>query len=306
MARLGSTDLDVFPLCLGGNVFGWTADETQTFAVLDAYAAAGGNFIDTADVYSSWVPGHTGGESETLIGRWLATRSDRDALVIATKVGYQRDLTRATILESAERSLERLATDRIDLYYAHHDDPNTPMEETLGAFGELIAAGRVRHIAASNFSAARLRQALDLAAREGLPAYVALQNEFNLVSRDYERDLVPLVAERGLASIPYYSLAAGFLTGKYRPGAPTVESPRAQGALARLDARGLAVLDALGEVAAAHHTNHAAVALAWLAAQPTVLAPIASARTVEQLEQLLAFPTLTLTPAELDTLSRAG
>jgi len=306
MAQLSSTDLDVSALCLGGNVFGWTADEAQTITVLDAYAAAGGNFIDTADSYSAWVPGNTGGESEALIGRWLATRSDRDSLVIATKVGHDRNLRRQAILDAAERSLKRLGTDHIDLYYAHNDDPDTPIEETLGAFGELIAAGKVRHIGASNFTPARLQEALDVAQREGLPRYVALQTEFNLVSRDYEHGLMPLVAARGLASIPYLGLAGGFLTGKYRPGGPPVASPRARGATARLDEHGVGALDTLGEIAAAHDTTHAAVALAWLAAQPTVLAPLASARTVEQLEQLLTFTTLTLTAGELDALSLAG
>jgi aryl-alcohol dehydrogenase-like predicted oxidoreductase len=306
VARVGSSDLDVFPLCLGGNVFGWTADEEASFAVLDAYAAAGGNFIDTADVYSSWVPGHTGGESETIIGRWLASRNNRDSMVVATKVGHNRDLRRQAILEGAKRSLERLQTDRIDLYYAHNDDPDTPLEEALGAFGELVAEGKVRYIGASNFTAERLSAGLDVAEREGLPAYVALQNEYNLVDRDYEQGPRQVVASRGLAVVPYSGLAAGFLTGKYRPNGAAVDSPRAQRAVARLDERGLAVLAALDEVAAAHHATQAAVALAWLLAQPTVVAPIASARTVAQLDELLAFTALSLSPRELEALSRAG
>ena len=306
MATLAGTDLDVYPLCLGGNVFGWTADEDESFAVLDAYAAAGGNFIDTADVYSAWVPGNAGGESETIIGRWLAARNNRDSMVVATKVGHGRDLRRQAILEGAERSLERLQTDHIDLYYAHNDDPDTPFEESLGAFGELIREGKVRYLGGSNLTAERLGEALDVAGREGLPAFVALQNEYNLVNREYERGPRQVVAGRGLASVPYRGLAAGFLTGKYRPDGSAVDSPRAAGAVAHLDEHGLAVLAALDEVAGAHRTTQAAVALAWLLAQPTVVAPIASARTVPQLDELLAFPELELSASELETLSRAG
>ena len=306
MTKLGTSDLDVFPLCLGGNVFGWTADEQSSRAVLDAYTAAGGNFIDTADVYSSWVPGHSGGESETIIGNWLGARPDRDAMIVATKVGHNRDLRREAILEGARRSLERLQTDHIDLYYMHNDDLDTPFEESLGAFAELVRDGRVRYVGASNFTAERLAEALTVAEREGLPAPVALQNEYNLITRDYERGPEQVVAESGLAAVPYYGLASGFLTGKYRPGGDAVDSPRAQGALERLDEHGLAVLDALDEIASEHDASVAAVALAWLAAQPTVVAPIASARTVEQLDELLAFTTLSLTPDELDRLSQAG
>jgi aryl-alcohol dehydrogenase-like predicted oxidoreductase len=306
VATIGGSDLDIFPLCLGGNVFGWTVDEDQSFAVLDSYAAAGGNFIDTADVYSAWVPGNSGGESETIIGRWLAARNNRDSMVIATKVGHGRDLRRQAILDGAERSLERLQTDHIDLYYAHNDDPDTPFEESLGAFGELIDEGKVRYVGASNFTAERLDAALDVAAREGLPAFVALQNEYNLVNRDYERGPRQVVASRALAAVPYYGLAAGFLTGKYRPNGSAVDSPRAERAIARLDEHGLAVLAALDEVARAHETTQAAVALAWLLAQPTVVAPIASARDVAQLDELLAFPQLELCASELEALSRAG
>jgi aryl-alcohol dehydrogenase-like predicted oxidoreductase len=306
MTKLGRSDLDVFPLCLGGNVFGWTADEDESFAVLDAYAAAGGNFIDTAETYSAWVPGHKGGESETIIGRWLSARGNHGEVIVATKTGHNRDLRREVILEAANRSLERLQRDRIDLYYMHNDDPETPFEESLGAFGELIRDGKVGYIGASNFSAERLAEALDVAEREGLPEIVALQNEYNLVARDYERDVMPLVAERGIAASPYYGLASGFLTGKYRPGGAAVDSPRAQGALARLDDHGLAVLAALDDIAAAHATTPSAVALAWLLAQPTVVAPIASARNVEQLDELLPFTSLELSAEELDRLSRAG
>jgi len=306
MTKLGSSDLDVFPLCLGGNVFGWTADEDASFAVLDAYTAAGGNFIDTADVYSAWVPGHSGGESETIIGAWMAARGNRDDVIVATKVGHDRDLRREAILEGAKRSLERLGTDRIDLYYMHNDDLDTPFEESLAAFGELIRDGSVRYVGASNFTAERLAEALEVADREGLPEIVALQNEYNLISRAYEDGPAAVVAAHGLAAVPYYGLASGFLTGKYRPNGAAVDSPRAQGAVKQLDARGIAVLDALDAIAEAHEVAPAAVALAWLAAQPTVVAPIASARTVEQLDDLLSFTTLTLSEAELERLSSAG
>jgi aryl-alcohol dehydrogenase-like predicted oxidoreductase len=306
VTRLGSSELDVFPLCLGGNVFGWTADAEQSQAVLDAYAVAGGNFIDTAASYSAWVPGHSGGESETIIGDWLSGRSDRDAMIVATKVGNDGNLRPDVILDSANRSLARLRTDRIDLYYMHRDDLDTPFEESLGAFAELIRDGKVRYVGASNFTAQRLEEALDVAAREGLPPVVALQNEYNLVARDYEDGPARVVAERGVGGVPYYGLASGFLTGKYRPDGAPVDSPRAQGAVARLDDHGLAVLEALDEIADAHGATAAAVALAWLLAQPTVVAPIASARSVAQLEELLACTTLELSADELERLSRTG
>ena len=306
MTTLGSSDLDVSPLCLGGNVFGWTADEADSFAVLDAFVAAGGNFIDTADVYSAWVPGHKGGESEAIIGQWMAARANRDSVILATKVGHDGNLRRDAILDGAKRSLERLQTDHIDLYFMHNDDPDTPFEESLAVFGELVSSGSVRWIGASNFTAARLAEALDVAEREGLPAVVAIQNEYNLVTRGYEDGVRDVAAARNVGAVPYYGLASGFLTGKYRPGGGSVDSPRAQSALARLDSQGVAVLAALDEVAQAHSTTQAAVALAWLAAQPTVAAPIASARTVEQLDDLLPFMTLQLAPDELARLSRAG
>ena len=306
MTRLGSSDLDVSRLCLGGNVFGWTADEGHSFAVLDAFAGAGGNFIDTADSYSAWVPGNSGGESETIIGRWMAQRGNRDSLIVATKVGHDRNLRRDVILDRAKRSLERLQTDHIDLYYMHNDDPDTPFEESLGAFGELVADGSVRWIGASNFAGERLAEALDVAEREGLPRIVAIQNEYNPVARAYENGPREVAAARGVAAIPYYGLASGFLTGKYRPDGAAVDSPRAPSALAKLDASGVAVLEVLDAVAQAHATSQAAVALAWLASRPTVVAPIASARTVEQLDELLAFMTLELGADELERLTRAG
>lgn len=306
MAPIPRTDLDVFGLCLGGNVFGWTADRDASFAVLDAYAAAGGNFIDTADSYMASVPGNSGGESETIIGEWMAARGNRDDLVIATKVGKfpgLDNLRPATIRRAAEDSLRRLGIDHIDLYYAHADDPDTPLEEALGAFGELIEAGKVRHIAASNYSGERLAEALAVADRDGLPRFVALQPHYNLLERDYETDQRPVCAREDLACFPFYALAKGFLTGKYRPGGEQVDSPRAEGALRYLDQRGERMLSALDEIAAAHGVAPAAVAVAWLREQDTVLAPIASARDVEQLKPLLASVKLSLSDDELGRLS---
>ncbi|MCM2420258.1 aldo/keto reductase [Streptomyces sp. RKAG293] len=310
MARIGTSDLDVFPLALGGNVFGWTADEAQSFAVLDAYAAAGGNFVDTADGYSAWVPGNSGGESETLIGKWLASRGNRDAIVVATKVSSHPDfkgLRAGNIRAAAEASLRRLGTDHIDLYYTHFDDPQVPVAEILGALDELVREGKVRQIAASNISPERLSESLAFSEREGLASYVALQQLYNLVERtDYEGAMAEVVASHGLSSVPYYALASGFLTGKYRSGV-TVDSPRAGGAGKYLATeRGQRVLVALDEVAQAHDAEVATVALAWLAAQPTVAAPIASARTVEQLPALLAVADLKLTAEELDRLTAAS
>jgi aryl-alcohol dehydrogenase-like predicted oxidoreductase len=309
MARLGRTDLDVFPLCLGGNVFGWSASEQESFAVLDAYAAAGGNFIDTADSYSFWVPGHRGGESETIIGRWMAARGARNRIVVATKVGRGpglNGLSPKTIRTAAEASLRRLGSDRIDLYYAHVDDPNTPIEETLRAFDGLVREGKVRYIAASNFMAPRLSEALAISTREGLSRYVALQPHYSLVHRgDYEGPLAEVCMREGLACLPYFALGQGFLAGKYRPGV-TVESVRAEGARAYLDARGRRVLGVLDDVAAAHKVSVAAVSLAWLLSRPTVAAPITSARTVAQLAELVQLATLTLTGGEVQRLTDAS
>jgi aryl-alcohol dehydrogenase-like predicted oxidoreductase len=310
MTKLGSSGLDVARLCLGTNVFGWTADEAASHAVLDAYVAGGGNFVDTADAYSAWVPGNSGGDSEAIIGSWLArSAARRDDVVIATKVSRlapNTGLGRGAILAAADASLRRLQTDRIDLYWAHYDDPDTPLEETLAAFGELIDAGKVRAIGASNYSAARLAEALAVSDREGLPRFVALQPHYNLVDReDYENGLAAVVAEHGLATVPYYGLASGFLTGKYRPGGPEVDSPRAAGAAKYLNNGGVAKLEALDAVAAEHDTTVAAVALAWLAAQPSVAAPIASARTVAQLQDLLPVLSLQLGEDELAELSVA-
>lgn len=310
LRSLGPSDLEVFPLALGGNVFGWTADQAQSFAVLDAYTAAGGNFIDTADAYSAWVQGNQGGESETVIGQWLAARGGRSDVVIATKVGAHpeyKGLSATTIKAAAEESLRRLGTDYIDLYYTHFDDPSVPVEEIIGALDELVTAGKVRSIAASNLTADRLQESLDFSDREGLARYVALQPHYNLVSRDtYEGGLQAVASRGGLAAVPYYALASGFLTGKYRTGA-TVDSPRAEGASKHLETeRGRKVLAALDGVAQAHDAEIATVALAWLAAQPTVAAPIASARTVEQLPALTAVAELELTDAEIGLLATAS
>jgi aryl-alcohol dehydrogenase-like predicted oxidoreductase len=289
MISLGRTDLDVFPICLGGNVFGWTADEPQSHAILDAYTGAGGNFIDTANSYL------------------VEHRSNRDQIVLATKVGGGRGAVRNLRAETIERealvSLERLQTDRIDLYYAHFDDEETPLEESLRAFDALVQAGTVRHIAASNYTPERLTAALELQREHGLAEFTVLQPHYNLVERDFERTLLPVADAWDLAVVPYYGLAKGFLTGKYRPGGEAVASERAASARAYLDNGGAAVLEALDEVAAAHETTVATVALAWLLAHPRIAAPIASARTTEQLEQILPAAMLELTPAEVDRLS---
>ena len=309
MVKIGSSDLEVTRLCLGGNVFGWTADRDTSFAVLDAYVAAGGNFVDTADSYFWRAPGNSGGESEALIGEWMESRGNRDAVVVATKVGSwpeRKGLSAKNIAEAVDDSLRRLRTDHIDLYYAHRDDPDVPQEETADAFDALVRAGKVRALGASNFTAERLRSALEISARDGLAPYVALQPHYNLVEREeYENALAPLVESEGLACMPYYALAKGFLTGKYRPDTQ-VESERSEGALAYLDDRGRAVLAVLDEIAAGHQVPVAAVALAWLAAQPTVTAPIASARTPEQLAALLPVLDLQLTDDELRLLSNVS
>jgi aryl-alcohol dehydrogenase-like predicted oxidoreductase len=311
MRIITGTDLDVSEICLGGNVFGWTADRDASFEVLDAFLAGGGNFIDSADSYSAFAPGNSGGESETVIGEWLTARPDaRERVVIATKVGKHPDymgLSPENIRAAAEASLARLGTDRIDLYYAHEDDPHTPIEDSLAAFGELIAEGKVRHVAASNYSAPRLAEALAIAERESLPRYVALQPHYSLVERSaYEDELSELCEREGLACIPYWGLARGFLTGKYRPGGPQIDSPRAAGAAAYLTDKGIALLGVLDDVAATHQAEVATVALAWLLAHPTVLAPIASARNAEQLGPLLALPGLELSADEVERLTQAS
>jgi aryl-alcohol dehydrogenase-like predicted oxidoreductase len=305
---LSGTDLSVHPLCLGGNVFGWSADAEESFAVLDDYAAAGGNFIDTADSYTWRKPGNSGGESETIIGDWMAARGNRDDMVIATKVGgwpARPGLSAANIAAGADDSLRRLRTDHIDLYYAHRDDPDTPLQETLGAFDALVKAGKVRHIAASNYGAPRLTEALAISEQGGLARFAAIQPHYNLMERDYEQDLAPLLAEHRIPCLPYYALAMGFLTGKYTADS-TVDSVRAEAATAYLTDRGRRVLAELAEQASRHQVPPASVALAWLAAQPTVSTPIASARTREQLAGLLPMAELKLSAEDLDRLTTAS
>jgi len=306
--RLPGTDLDLFPLCLGGNVFGWSADEEASYAVLDAYVAAGGNVIDTADAYARWL-GHGGGESETIIGRWMKARGNRDDLVIATKVGKNEGLDNLrpdTIRRACELSLQRLQTDRIDLYYAHQDHPDDDLAAALETFDGLVRGGKVRHLAASNFTGARLAEALDLQSAHGWSPFVALQPEYNLVVRDeYETEYAALCVERGIGTLPYFGLARGFLTGKYRDGA-VVESVRSRAVSTYDDERGRAAMSALATVADTHEVPMAAVALAWLLTRPAVVAPIASARTPEQLADLLPMATLELTAAELTLLDESA
>ncbi|CAD5991988.1 aldo/keto reductase [Agreia sp. COWG] len=307
---LGTSDLSIFPLALGGNTFGWTSDEATSRDVLDAFAAGGGNLVDTADVYSAWAPGNEGGESESVIGRWMADRKNRADVVVATKVSQHPQfsgLSASNIAAAAEASLGRLATDHIDLYYAHFDDENTPLEETVAAFDALVTAGKVRHVGISNFSAERVSEWVGIARRNGFAAPVALQPHYNLVHRSaFERDLAPAAEVNELAVLPYFGLASGFLTGKYRTQADLAQSNRGDGAKAYLNAEGLGVVDALGTIADARGSAVATVALAWLLSRPTVAAPIASARTVEQLPALLAVADLTLTSEELALLDEAS
>lgn len=309
MTRIGSSDLDVFPLNLGGNVFGWTADRDASFAILDRFVAAGGDFVDTADSYSAFAPGNSGGESETIIGEWLASRGRPDGFVVATKVSRHpefRGLAPANIRKAADASLQRLGVDRIDLYYAHFDDPEVPMADIVGALSELVDAGKVGHLAISNFNAERIDEWFAVTAADGLHRAVALQPHYNLLERDFETNGLHAAAERhGLGVLPYYALASGFLAGKYRPGVP-VEGARSCGASKYLDARGERVLAVLDEVAAAHGVSVATVALAWLRRQPTVVAPIASASRPEQLYDLIASAALDLAADELAALTAAS
>jgi len=300
---LPGTDLSLFPLFLGGNVFGWSADEQQSFAVLDAYVAAGGNAIDSADSYAAWL-GNGGGESETVLGRWMAARGNRDDLVVATKVGNLRP---ENIRASVEGSLQRLQTDRIDLYYAHQDHLDDDMAAALGTFDALVREGKVRHLAASNYTGARLAEALDLQAANGWAPYAALQPHYNLVERtEYETEYAGLCVERGIGTFPYFGLARGYLTGKYRVGGGAVESVRAGGTAGYQDERGERVIDALEVIATEHGVRPAAVALAWLRTRPAVVAPIASARTPEQLADLLPMAALELTTDDLALLEQVS
>ena len=310
MAVIGKSDLVVFPLGLGGNTFGWTSDKETSFAVLDGFVAGGGNLVDTADSYSRWVPGHSGGESETIIGEWTTARANRDSVVIATKVSRHpqfRGLSAKSIRGGADASLTRLQTDHIDLYYAHYDDPDVPIEESAGAFRELQVAGKIRHVGLSNYTAPRLREWFAVCQAEGWPLPVAFQPEYNLVAREpYESEFAPIVAEFGLGVLPYSALASGFLAGKYRTASDNAGSARQPAAAAYLTPTGLAVLAALDEIAAAHGVEVASVAIAWLLTRPGIVAPLASARTTDQLGPLLAATTLKLTADEVDALDRAS
>ena len=310
--RLGQSGIHTAPLCFGGNVFGWTLDEAASFRILDEFVAAGFDFIDTADVYSTWVPGHVGGESETIIGKWCRQRGNRSRVILATKVGWlmppdRKGLSRARIMQAVEESLQRLQTDYIDLYQAHVDDQDVALEETLAAFGELIRQGKVRAIGASNYSAARLSQALDLAQRNGLPRYDSLQPLYNLYDRaGFEEELAPLCVKRGVGAISYFSLASGFLSGKYRSSQDLAGRARGPRVEKYLTARGTAILAALDEVAASHATTPASVALAWLMMRPGVTAPIASATSSAQLQALVAAAHLRLDAASIKRLDQAS
>ena len=306
MLTLPETDLVVHELCLGGNVFGWGADESLSRAVLDAYKSHGGNFIDTADVYSEWKEGNKGGESETIIGNWLQGQ-DRSSFVIATKVAKlstRPGLRPENIIAACNDSLRRLQTDYIDLYYSHHDDQEVPIAETLGAYQQLINEGKLRYIAASQHTAPRLQEAIDISDREGLPKYVALQDHYNLMERNpFESEQAAVVSSNGISALPFFSLARGFLTGKYRNGV-AVDSIRAGGVTDYQTDRGWAVVDALTEIARSHNSTPSAIALAWLRANPAVSTPIASARTVEQLNEIIEVVHLSTT--EVNILNRAS
>jgi aryl-alcohol dehydrogenase-like predicted oxidoreductase len=310
--KLGSSGLEISPLAFGGNVFGWTVDESMSFKLLDAFVAAGFNFIDTADTYSRWAPGNQGGESETIIGKWVKQRGNRAKVVLATKVGMdmgagKKGLSRSYVLREVEDSLKRLQTDYIDLYQSHADDLDTPLEETLGTYADLVKQGKVRVIGASNYKAERLSQALQVSRQQGYPVYHSLQPHYNLYDRaDYEKELEPLCREQGVGVISYFSLASGFLTGKYRSEADLSKSARGQGVKKYLNPRGFAILNALDQVAEQTRSSPAQVSLAWLLARPGVTSPIASATNPQQLDDLLAATRLELQPAALELLNRAS
>jgi aryl-alcohol dehydrogenase-like predicted oxidoreductase len=310
--QLGRSGISIAPLMVGGNVFGWTADEATSFKLLDAFVDAGINAIDTADVYSRFVPGHKGGESETVIGKWLKQSGKRDKVVVATKLGMdmgdgKQGLSKKYMMQAVEDSLKRLQTDVIDLYQSHRDDEATPQEETLAAYGELIKQGKVRAIGASNFSAERLKAALDLSAKNGLPRYETLQPLYNLHDRgQFEGPLQDLCVKENVSAITYFSLASGFLTGKYRSEADFGKSPRGMRMKAYMTPRGLGIIKALDEVAAQTKSTPAQVSLAWLMAKPGVAAPIASATNLDQLKDLVAALALTLSPAQIGALDQAS
>ena len=310
--KLGNSGLEVAPLALGGNVFGWTVDEPKAFELLDAFVAAGFNLVDTADIYPRWVPGNQGGESEAIIGNWLKRSGKRQEVIVATKVGMEmgdgkKGLGKDHILRSADDSLRRLQTDYIDLYQSHQDDPETPLEETLEAYAQLIKAGKVRAIGASQYSAARLAEALSVSKRLGIPRYESLQPLYNLYDRAvYEDELEPLCVSEGLGVINFYSLAAGFLTGKYRSEADLSQSARGGTVKKYLNERGFRIVDALNQVASQYHSTPAQVALAWLIAHPSITAPIASATSLEQLSDLVEATKLDLDQAATELLNQAS
>ncbi|MFD2601476.1 aldo/keto reductase [Flavobacterium suzhouense] len=307
--QLGNTELYVYPVTFGGNVFGWTIDEKKSFEILDAFIGAGFNFIDTADVYSRWAAGNEGGESETIIGNWMKKQGNREKLIIATKVGSdmgsgKRDLSKKYILKAVEDSLKRLQTDYIDLYQTHWDDETTPIEETLEAYAQLIKEGKVRHIGASNLTPERLKQSLDIAVTNNLPAYQTFQPHYNLYEREvFENGLEPLCLGNNLGVLNYYSLASGFLTGKYRSEADLNKSQRGGGVAKYLDERGFKILAALDEVAAELNSTPATVALAWLINRPSVTAPIVSATSTTQLDSIIKAPDLAITADQLHFLT---
>jgi len=310
--RLGNSGLEIGPLAFGGNVFGWTADDAQSFRLLDAFVDSGLNLVDTADVYSTWVPGHQGGESESVMGRWFKTSGKRDRVIVATKLGKpmgegKKGLSRSYMQRAVEDSLRRLQTDYIDLYQAHEDDPNTPLEETMGAFGELMKQGKVRAIGASNYKAARLAEALKVSKENGLPRYESLQPLYNLYDRAaYENELEPLCRKEGLGVISYFSLGSGFLSGKYRLQ-QDLENRARKGMLGKyMNDRGMRILSALDDVAKQKHSTQARVALAWLMAQPTITAPLVSATTLEQWSDIVQATRLSLDASDVDRLNQAS
>jgi aryl-alcohol dehydrogenase-like predicted oxidoreductase len=310
--KLGRSELEISPLVFGGNVFGWTADERTSFQLLDAFVAAGFNAIDTADVYSRWAPGHTGGESETILGKWLKRGRNRNKVIVATKVGMEmapdkKGLSEAYILRAAEDSLRRLQTDTIDLYQSHADDADTPIDETLGAYSKLIAQGKVRAIGASNYKADRFAAALEISKKSGLPRYESLQPNYNLYDRaDFEAQLEPLCLKEGIGVINYYPLASGFLSGKYRSERDVDERPRARMLKKYVNERGFKILDALDQVAKKYSATPARVSLAWLLARPGITAPIVSATSMEQLNDLIPSVELRLDRASIELLSQAS
>lgn len=312
LRRLGNTDLRIFPLALGGNVFGWTIDRETSFKILDAFIDGGGNLIDTADVYGRWVPGNIGGESESIIGNWLKQSGKREKVIIATKVGMEmgearKGLSRKYIIEEVEDSLRRLQTDHIDLYQAHKDDPDIPQEETLEAFSEMIRQGKVRFIGASNFNAERLSSALEISGRLGYPRYESLQPIYNLCNREeFEEKLLPVCLKEGLGVITYFSLARGFLSGKYRSEEDLSKSVRGSGIKPFLNERGMRILHALDQVARQYESTPATIALAWSMARPGITAPISSATSLEQLNELLAAAHLELYPSAMEILDEAS